>query len=160
MRHKSATLPLRVWRRPDPCRDRSRVFALHVAAQPVPVVGREPSRLLGSIGQVEEGQHAEHHRREALDQEQPLPAVETGEPVQLQERFGDRCADHHRDRGGGHEEGAGPGPLAGGDPIREVEDHSGEEAGLGQAEQDAQRVEAGSVPSPTPWPSRRGPRRT
>ena len=42
-------------------------------------------------------------------------------------------ADDHRDRGGHHEERAGPGAVRGRDPVGQVEDHPREEAGFGDA---------------------------
>ena len=46
------------------------------------------------------------------------------------------------DRDGRHQEAHGAAALAGWEPVGEVEDHAGEEAGLGHAQQEAHGVEA------------------
>ena len=80
------------------------------------------------------------HRRDALDQEQPLPAAQAElRMVEQQARHGP--ADHARDRGGRHEERDGARPVLRREPVRQVQDDAGEEPRLAGAEQEAQRVE-------------------
>ena len=48
--------------------------------QPAALIGAEPVRLLGAVGQVEHHHQTQQDRGEALTDEQPLP---TGEPPHL-----------------------------------------------------------------------------
>ncbi len=114
----------------------------HLLAEPGPTLGIEPARLLGLVRQHQQRQHAEQHRRKALDQEDPLPAGEPQAAVEPQQRLGQRRPHQHRDRRRHHEQRAVAGALAGGDPVGQVEHDPGEEAGLGDAEQEAEQVEA------------------
>ena len=79
------------WRRPDAVARPAR--RARAPSRGSAIRGRRARAigLLRSVGEVDEGHEAEHHRGESLDQEQPLPAVEAGEPVELQERFGNRA---------------------------------------------------------------------
>ena len=63
-------------------------------------------------------------------------------PVELEQPAGQRVAQDAGERDAHVEVAAGPAQMPGGDPVGEEEDHAGEEAGLGDAEQEAQDVEA------------------
>ena len=116
---------------------------VHGLDQPAALVVRKPFRLLRAIGQ--EGQHdeAEQHGRHCLQHEQPLPALEAEQAVHLQQRAGDRRAQHGREWCCRHEQCGHRGALACREPVGEIEDDAGKEAGLRDAEQEAQDVEAG-----------------
>ncbi len=114
----------------------------HLLAQPLAIVGGEPLRHLRPVGEVPQGDQAQDDGGQAFDEEEPLPAVQAEASVELQERFRDGCPGHHGHGRRGHEERPGPGPLARGDPVGEIQDHSREEAGFGETQQDTQRVEA------------------
>ena len=75
------------------------------------------------------------------DDEEPLPAVQAALAFEFEQEAGEWGADDAGERGGGHELGDGAGPFFGREPIGEIEDHAGEEAGLGDAEEETQGVE-------------------
>ena len=77
-----------------------------------------------------------------LDEEHPLPAVQPGDALEVEDEAGDRRADDGRDRDGEHEQADDAGAIGRGEPQRQEEDDAGEEAGLGDAEQQAHDVEA------------------
>ncbi len=62
--------------------------------------------------------------------------------LELHQDARQRPADDAGQRGGRHEEGDGPGALCGREPVRQVQDHAGEETRLGDAEREAERCEA------------------
>ncbi len=59
--------------------------------------GREPLRLLRPVGEDEEADDAEDHRRQGFEDEEPLPSGEA-EAFDLHQRPGDRRADDVGDR--------------------------------------------------------------
>ena len=107
--------------------------------------GSSQSASVGPLVEVAQRHEAERDRRDALRQEQPLPAVEPGEPVQLEQAAGQRAAGHVRRRHRGEEQRDRPRALALGEPPGEEQDDPREEAGLGRAQQEAQDVEARRV---------------
>ena len=119
------------------------VLAPHALREPRALRGREPVGVRGAIGQVAERDEAEPDRRQALQEEEPLPARQPAQAAELLEDLArDRPAHHARDRGRGHEARHGARLLGGREPVREVEDHAGEEARLGGAEEETEGVEA------------------
>ena len=82
-------------------------------------------------------------RQQALDQEHPLDAAQPEDAVELQQTAGQRVAKNAGERDAHIEVAAGPAQVPGGDPVGEEEDDAGEEAGLGDTQQEAQDVEAG-----------------
>ena len=66
----------------------------------------------------------------------------TENPVQFQQPAGQRVAQDARERDSHVEVASGPAQMPGRDPVGEEHDHAGEEAGLGDAEQEAQDIEA------------------
>ena len=94
----------------------------------------------GPVGQVEERHDAEHDRRQPFENEQPAPAVQA-EPVDAHQRRRDARAHHVRSRDGHHEHGHGLGAVFIAEPVRQVDDDAGEEAGLRDAEEETDPVE-------------------
>ena len=68
--------------------------------------------------------------------------MESQPAVQLEEQARDRRADQHRDRRRDHEQRPGLGAFPGGNPVGEIQNHAGEEAGLGEPQHDAHGIEA------------------
>ena len=50
--------------------------------QPVALIGGEPMRFLGTVGQVEHHHQPQQNRRHTLADEQPLPARQPPYPVE------------------------------------------------------------------------------
>jgi len=46
------------------------------------------------VGQVEIGDESEHDRRRRLEDEEPLPTLETADSVHAEDQAGDRRADY------------------------------------------------------------------
>lgn len=104
----------------------------------------QPLRVADAVVQIRQHDDADDDRRNAFDQEHPLPAgqaVDAGKRLHRPARDG--AADHARQRNCRHEEGGGaPAPLRR-IPIREVQDDPREEAGFCQPQQEAHHVEHG-----------------
>ncbi|MNZ87247.1 hypothetical protein D3C78_1060980 [compost metagenome] len=98
----------------------------------------QPAGLFRSVGQPEPAEQAEQHRRGAGEEEQHLPVAQAEPAVQMgHDRAGQRTADDPGDHPG-HDEGGGDAPAQrGGEPVGEVENDAGEEAGLGHPQQEA-----------------------
>ena len=110
--------------------------------QPVALVLVQPGRFGRRAGQVAQRDEADDQGRQGFEDEHPLPAGETGNPIELQQgarqRAGDEAGDRdRRDEGCGH----APAPLLG-EPQGDVEDDAREQAGLGDAEQKPHQIEA------------------
>ena len=118
------------------------VIAAHPVGQPLPFGRGQPARFGRTVGEHERHGDAERDGRQSLEQEQPLPAGETEPAVERQERAGQRRANHARQRRCGHEQGHRARPLGSREPLRQVEEKTGEESGLGRPEDEPQRVEA------------------
>ncbi len=74
--------------------------------------------------------------------EQPLPAGEAARAAErVQDPAGQRAADDAGDRDADHEPRGHARATVGRIPVRQVEDDAGEEAGLGDAEQEAHDIE-------------------
>ncbi len=104
---------------------------------------REPLGLVGRIGQIREHDETEHDGRQPLEQEQPLPAFETVPAVELEQQARKRPPTTVDERNCDHEPRHGARAFRAGKPVAEVVDDARQEAGLGDAEQEAQHVEAG-----------------
>src|SRR5581483_1367239 len=102
----------------------------------------EPVRLLRTISEIEPGDNAKQHRGNALENEQPLPALQTHRAVEPKQQARDRRTDHGRDRYGDREGREEAAAIFGRIPIGEIEDDTGEESGFRGAEQEAQDVKA------------------
>ena len=118
------------------------MLARHRAAQPRAFCWRQPRGLLRSIGQKPQRDATKHDRGETLNEKQPLPSRQPHPSVERQQRLGDRRANQHGDGCRRHEERAGLGTLGRRNPVGQIQHHAGEEPGLGDAQQDAHRVEA------------------
>ena len=108
--------------------------------------GASHSALLGRVGEIREHDEAEHDGRYAFEQEQPLPAREPVPAVELEHDARERTADDRRQRNRDHEPRHRARSVLRRIPVAEVIDDAGQEAGFGDAEQEAQHVEARSAP--------------
>ena len=117
-------------------------IVLEVVAQHLLLGRLQPMRVFGFVLQIQEGHDAQHRRRQALHQEQPLPAVPAIDAVHpLHDAAGQRPGDDPGDGRRGHEDGDHLSTLCRRVPEGQVQDDAGEEAGLEGAEQEAQHVE-------------------
>ena len=111
--------------------------------RPLLLVGQE-GRLLRGVGQQEVGGDAGGDGQQTLDEEHQLPALDPAQVVtEADQPAGQRPADHLGERLGQVEDREQPDPHLVREPGREVEDHAREQAGLGHAEQEAERDEGG-----------------
>ena len=62
--------------------------------QPGPLVVAKPGRVRRPVREVDPGYDAQRHRRQALDQEQPLPAGQAEPAVQVEQSAGDHAHEH------------------------------------------------------------------
>ena len=98
--------------------------------------GGEPRGVDDAIVEEEEDDDAEDDGGDGFEDEEPLPsgdAVGAGEVAH--DVAGERAADDAGDGAAGEQDGDDVGAAVGGEPVGEVEDHAGEEAGFGDAEQ-------------------------
>ena len=114
--------------------------------QPLALLGLQPVRVGGAVGQVEPADDAEDDRRQSDGDHHELPA---GQP-ELAVPHRDQPGRHGRPDGGGdraghHEDPDDAGPVGAGEPAGEVEDHAGEQSRLGDAEQEPQCEQGGGV---------------
>ena len=110
--------------------------------QPVAFVLVQPGRFGRRAGQVAQRDDTDDEGGQGFEDEHPLPAGETGNPIQLEQGSGQRAGDeagdrNRRDEGCGH----APAPMLG-EPQGDVEDDAREQAGLGDTEQEPHQVEA------------------
>ncbi len=113
-----------------------------LGAEPVTLFLGEELRLLGLVGQHEIGHDADDHGGDALGEIHDLPALQSEQPVQAHQRRRDRRARRDRHRQADQEARDDARVVAGGEPVGEVEDEAGEEAGFGHAQQEAHDAEA------------------
>ena len=118
------------------------LLAGDVGRKPLPLLARQPVRLLRLIGQEEEHDDADDHGRDRLEDVHDLPALEPPKAVEAQQRGRDRRSQRDRDRQRQGKARVDTGAIAIREPVGEVEDEAGEQAGLGKAEQEADRHEA------------------
>ena len=128
---------------------------LQLPLERLALIRLEPLRLPRAVGEEEQDDHAQQHRRNAPEDVNPLPAFQAeqlGVPVGAdpEQLVGDLGTDDLGDRRGQEEARQGPGPVAAGEPVRQVNDHPGEEPGLGEAQQEPDRIEMPGDPSRTP----------
>ena len=121
-------------------------LAAQAVDQPTALIGIEPVRLLGTVGEIEHHDETQQDRRQALADEQPLPAPQPPNPVHAKNQPGYRGADHRRYRDRDHEASDHAGAIGRGEPIGQEEDDPWKEAGLGSAEEEADHEEARFVP--------------
>ena len=114
----------------------------------------EPRCGVGRVREIEEEEDAEEYCGEGFHEEEPLPAGEAELALEIEEGAGDGSHEDRDQRIGDVEAGDGPGAHVRGEPLHEVEDDSGEEAGFGHAEQEAGDVELDGRADEEPCPSR------
>ena len=107
------------------------------------LAGRHPGGVARPVGEVEVGPHADERGGQALDQEHQLPAGQPEGAVHVEEEARDRPAEDEAERLAQVEQAEDLGPLLRREPVGQVEQHAGEEAGLGDAEQHPQQRERG-----------------
>jgi hypothetical protein len=112
------------------------------ASERRPLFLTEPTGVLGPVVEKFERDHAEDDRRQALDDEQPMPALQAEQSMHLEQRARDRASDHGGKRHRRHEQRDDARAFPRRKPISEIEDDAREEAGFGDAQQEAQRIEA------------------
>ncbi len=110
--------------------------------QRVFLVRVQPLGMLDAIVEIEQGDDAQHHGRQAFEHEQPLPpgpAVMAVEVVQdpARHRPADQAGQRHR----AHEPGGHLAAPRRRIPISEIEDDARKEPGLGHAEQKPHHIE-------------------
>ncbi len=112
-----------------------------VAEDPLALVFAEPFGLGGSVREKKVEGDAEKDGGHAFDEKEPLPAAKAELAVEVEERAGDESHEGGAEGQGDVEAADGAGAQLGREPLHEVEDDSGEEAGLGHAEEEAHGVE-------------------
>ena len=108
--------------------------------------GLQPRRVLRTIGQQHPGDDAHDDGRQRLDQEQPLPALQAEPPVHRQQPRRHRRPDDQRDHAGRLEDSHHARAVIGREPPGQVQHDARIEARFGQAQQEADAVEAPVVP--------------
>ena len=73
--------------------------------EPVAFVCGEPVGVGGTVGKEAEGNEAKHDCGDAFEEEEPLPAAQTKQAIELHEGAGDRRADESGHGRGGHKQG-------------------------------------------------------
>jgi hypothetical protein len=99
-------------------------------------------RVLHAVVEVAPHHQAQRHGRQALQQEEPLPAGPAVHAAHaLQDPARDRAAQDARERNRREEQRGRLAAPRGRVPVGEVQDDAGEEARLGRAQQEADHVE-------------------
>jgi hypothetical protein len=118
------------------------LLRLEVLRQDVLLLRREPLRVQDAAVKIEEHPEADEDRRDAFEQEQPLPAREARRTAQrVHDGARNRIPENAGDGDRGDEERGPRRAEPRGIPEREVEDDSREEPRFGDAEQEAHDVE-------------------
>jgi hypothetical protein len=117
-----------------------RAILLELVLDPVGLGGGDPRGGARGVPQPLQGGHRGDHRGEARDHEQPVPSAQP-QPVQTQDGAGERAHDEEGDRCGEHEGAGRLRAVALREPEGQVVEHARVEAGLGDAQQEAQHVE-------------------
>ena len=122
--------------------DQRQAVVVHHLLQAFFIFCGQPFGLRRRIIQPEPDHNTEQHRREAFQQEQPLPAVQVQQAVHRQDIAGDdrpqRGGHRHRD----HKQRVGAGAEKGREPVGQIEQNAGQKTGLGDPHQHAQDIEA------------------
>ncbi|CAB5629194.1 Uncharacterised protein [Pseudomonas aeruginosa] len=121
------------------------VFFGQLAFQRPLLLVAQPAGIARAVDQVEVGGNADQRGQQALGDEQPLPVGQAEDAVELQQPAGQRTAQHQRQRQAEIEQAERLGAAALREPVGEVEDDAGEEARLGDAQQEAQDIESHGV---------------
>jgi hypothetical protein len=115
--------------------------------QPPLFLDAQPLRLFGPVGQHLEHEKSEQNGRHSPKDEHELPSVDTHDVVHAHQDTGDRRGDDHGHRYRCHEERVGACAGLGGEPEREVEDHTREETSFCHPDEKPDDIEAGLIPS-------------
>ena len=115
-------------------------FLFELGGDPFAFVWGKPARFARPVREIKNRDHAKHHRGNSFDDEKPAPASQA-EPVHPQQPASERGADDVRDGDRDHKHRTGFRAIFGAEPVREVDENAGEEAGLGRAEQYSNEVE-------------------
>ncbi len=89
-----------------------------------------------------EHDEGEQDRRDRLEDEHPLPALQSKRAVHLENQAGENRCDRVRHRHGDVQDRDGAAAVRGRKPVGEIKDDAGKESGLGHAQQEAQHDEA------------------
>ena len=116
-----------------------------LTVEPVLLVLVEPLGLGRVVGQVEPRDDADDDGRQADAEEHEPPAFEAEDAVLADEPAGQRGADDGRERLGQVEQAEDAAAVASRHPQAQEEDRAGEEAGLGDTEEEPQRAQLGEV---------------
>ncbi|MNE38101.1 hypothetical protein D3C80_1319850 [compost metagenome] len=101
-------------------------------------LGAQPVGMFRSVGQPEPAEQPERHRRQAGHDEQHLPVLQAEHTMQVGHDVAGQWSGDHPGDGRRHQECRSDAPAqCAGEPVGEIEDHAGEEAGFGDAEQEA-----------------------
>ena len=119
-----------------------RGFAVELCGQPRLLLGGQPIGLLRPVGEIEPGDEAEQHRRNALDDEQPLPSLQPHRAVKAKQQAGDRRADHGGNRDGNRKGRQKARAIFRRIPVGQIQDDAGKKSRFGDAEQEADAVKA------------------
>ena len=98
----------------------------------------EPGGVGGPVSKEPKGYEAEHQCGDAFYEEEPLPASQTEQAVELHQGARDRRADDSGYGRSGHKHGGYCRAIICGEPVAQIEDDSRKEAGFSEAEQKSQ----------------------
>ncbi len=119
----------------------SQAIVIHHLLQTFFVLRRQPPGLRRRIIQPEPDHNAEQHRREAFQQEQPLPAVQVQQTVEGQDIAGDDRPQRGGHRHRNHKQRVSAGAEKCREPVGQVQQDTRQETGLGDPHQHAQNIE-------------------
>ena len=124
--------------------DARRRFAIQRLLQVRLLRIRQPFRVRGPVDDDFQGDESEQDRRQAFDDEQPAPAgIAHGAVEQFQDQPAERGGDGVVERTDDQEQAEYAPAVLRRKPQRQVVDHTGKEAGLRDAEQEAGDEKAG-----------------
>src|SRR5437899_6959839 len=106
-----------------------RFFDLELLGNPSPFLGLEPRSVPRMVRQVEERHNAQEDRGQAFKNKNPSPPGKL-EPVEAENQSRNGSAQCQRDGYGNYETCHGPGAIAAGKPMRQINDYTRVESGL------------------------------
>ena len=118
-------------------------FLVHGGGKPFALLRGEPLGVPRTVGHKDGGEQAQQDGRDAFDDVQPLPPLETHDAVHLQEQAGDRSAEGVGHRLRQDEDAEHRDTLRGGEPQRQVEQDGREEPCLCRTQQEPDDVVGG-----------------
>src|ERR1700730_359783 len=117
-------------------------LVLQCRLQPLLFLCREPVRRCRPVGHEGQNGEGEQHRRHRFDDEEPLPASQAQNAVELQQSAGNRRRDRVRTRDRQKQRSDNAGAVFGGEPIGEIKDHAGEKPGFSNTEKKSEHQKA------------------